>query len=202
MTTKLEVMNHMLSVVGEAPVTSASSNHPSALAASVELDKIAKEFQTRGWWFNREFAFPLTPEFSTGFVILPSNTLNVTPCNRTSALVQRGTKLYDPINHTFNIADTVYADIIVQLDIEDLPEAAAAYLKAKCALDFYVNDNGDQEKIKDLAFEVGRTWAEIQSAELKNAKINSSNRPITAYLRYRMHQQGARTNPTWPGGRR
>jgi hypothetical protein len=201
MTTKLEVMNNMLGVVGEQPITNVNSNHPSALAASVQIDKISKEFQARGWWFNKEKNYTLNPENATGFLILPQNTLDVDPCNPSSKLVQRGRKLYDPLNHTFDIGEPVDVNIVVQLDIEDLPEIAATYLKAKCAKDFYVNDEGDETKAKELKNDLVLAWAALQQAELQNSDVNANNRPITALLRSRMNQQGSRSNPNWPGGR-
>lgn len=202
MSTKLDVMNAMLSAVGEQPVSSATSGHPTAIACSVQIDKINKEFQERGWWFNQEGKLNLLPEDTTGNIVLPNGTLDVDPDDVNSTLVQRGNRMYDPVNHTFAINQAVIVNLVLQLETEDLPEIAAAYLKAKCVYDFYVNDDGDEQKAARLEKESMIKWAALQQAQLQNADVNASNRPITAILRSRINSGFSRSNPTWPGGGR
>lgn len=200
MTTQLEVLNHMLNVIGETPVSNPASNHPSALSATVELERVNKEFQNRGWWFNTEFELTLSPNES-GHIIIPQGTLYIDPIDTDSGLVRRGTKLYDPRNHTFNIGEAVVVDAVLLLDVVDLPEVAAMYLMHKAAYDFYVNDDGDETKASRLEKQVDRAWARLQQEELKAADINANNRPTTALLRMRTRQRGSSYNPRWPGGR-
>jgi len=191
----------MLNVIGESPVSSATSNHPSALSAAVTLNKLTKELQNRGWWFNKEYALNLLPEVSTGHILIPQGALDIDPNHPYSNLVQRGNRLYDPVNHTYNIGEAVRVDVVLELTIEELPEIAAAFLKAKAAYDFYVNDDGDETKSTRLEKEVARTWASLQQAEMQNSDINSRNRPVSALLRSRIRQIGGSYNPMWPGGR-
>ena len=200
MTTTLEVLNHMLNVTGESPVSTATSDHPSVVSARVELDRVTKELQVRGWWFNTEYNLKLSPN-DAGQIIIPTDTLYIDPVNTQSRLVRRGGKLYDPVNHTFIIDDDVYVNAVLLLPVEDLPEAAAMYVKHKAACDFYVNDDGDETKATRLDREVLRSWAVLQNEELKALNLNANNRPAAAHLRYRMQQRGTSYNPTWPGGR-
>lgn len=199
MTTRLDVLNHMLSVVGEAPVSSASSNHPTALSAVVTLDRVNLELQSRGWWFNTDINLTLSPN-ELGQIILPTDTLYVDSIDTRSKLVQRGNKLYDTLNHTFAIDQDVIVDTVVKLPIADLPESAAAYVKHKAAYDFYVNDDGDETKAARLEKEVDKAWAKLQQDELKASDVNARNRPITALLRLRMQQGSTRDRPDLPGG--
>lgn len=200
MTTKLDVLNHMLSVVTEAPVSSPTSNHPTALSAIVVLERVDKETQKRGWWYNTEYSLNLTPNES-GHIIVPDGTLYIDPTSTGSKLVRRGNRLYDPVNHTFNIGQAVQVDVVLQLEIEDLPESAAMYLLHKAAYDFYVNDDGDETKSNRLEREANRAWAELQQEELKAADVNAGNRPTSALLRMRMQRMGvSRSNPDLPGG--
>lgn len=199
MTTRLDVLNHMLNVVGEAPVSSASSNHPTALSAVVTLERVDLEMQSRGWWFNTEYNLNLSPNESD-HIIIPQGTLYIDSIDPHSKLIQRGTRLYDPLNHTYAIAHDVVVDCVLQLPISDLPESAAAYLKHKAAYDFYVNDDGDETKASRLEKEVDRAWQKLQQDELKAADVNARNRPITALLRLRMQQGNTRDRPDLPGG--
>lgn len=201
MTDKLEVLNHMLSVVGETPVSSPSSNHPTAISARTVLDRVNKQFQIRGWWFNTDYSLTLSPDSGTGEIILPDKTLRVDPIDLTSGLVRRGKKLYDPVNHTYAIGISVIVDLTTQLDVDELPESAALYLMHKAAYDFYVGDDGDAQKSKDLGIEVGRAWADLRKEEIEALDTNSNTRPIVAYMRGGMRQAGSSSNPSRPGGR-
>lgn len=200
MTDTLEILNHMLGVVGESPVSSSSSNHPSALSAMVTLNRILKEFQNKGWWFNRDYSVVLSPNVS-GEVIVPAGTLKLDSIDLNSTLVRRGTRMYDPVNHTYNIGYTVTVDLVVQLTVDELPEAAATYMKHKCAYDFYVADDGDSEKANRLLLEVNNAWAALQQEELRNTDVNALKRPVSLHLRAGIRQPGQSYNPNYPGGR-
>ena len=200
MTTQLEVLNHVLSVVGEDPVSSADSYHPTAQTATNTIKRVSKQFQTRGWWFNKDLALTLSPNIS-GEVIVPSNTLKVDPVDTTSNLVWRGTRLYDPVNHTFIISAPVVVNIIVQLDIEELPEVAAALLMHKAAYDFYVNDDGDEIKARFLLVEVQNAWTALSAQQLQMSNVNAKSRPASVALKSGIHQYGASFNPNYIGGR-
>lgn len=201
MTTQLDVLNHMLNTIGEAPVSSPDSDHPSALSATVTLLRVNKEFQKKGWWFNTEYDLTLSPN-SQGQIIIPSDTLFVDPVDVSSRLVRRNGKLYDPIRHTYAINEQVIVDAVLLLQVSDLPESAASYLMHKAAYDFYVNDDGDESKSTRLLDRVTKAWSELRQEELKSADVNIINRPMVARLRMRMRQSGTGYNPVYPGGGR
>ena len=200
MTTTLDVLNHMLNVNGESPVTDPSSNHPTVLSAMVELRRVNREMQTRGWWFNTEYNLDLIPNLS-GQIVIPQDTLWIDPVDTRSVYVRRGGKLYDPVQHTFAINTTVPVNAILLLPVEDLPESAAMFVMHKAAYDFYVNDDGDETKSNRLEQQVNRAWALLQQEELRVTNVNAKNRPQVVYMRHRMMQQGNSYNPRWPGGR-
>lgn len=200
MTTRLDVLNHLLGVIGETPVSSDQSNHPSVLSAMVQINRVSKELQSRGWWFNTEYDLVLQPN-EAGHIIIPAGTLFVAPIAPFSRLTRRGGKLYDPERHTFVIGQAVTVNVVVQLDIEDLPETAALYVQHKAAYDFYVNDDGDETKSNRLEKQANTAWGFLRADELKALRTNANYRPASAFLRYRMKQQGASYNPNYLGGR-
>lgn len=199
MTTQLEVLNHVIGVVGETAVSSVSSNHPTAQSALKTIQRVSKQFQLRGWWFNREYNLELSPD-SNQEVIVPLTTLKVDPVDTSSPYVWRGRKLYDPSAHTYKINAVVKVNITLQLATEDMPEAAAMYLMHKAAYDFYVADDGDEAKAKMLLMEVNTAWAALNAQQLQMSNVNAKLRPVTAYLRAGIRQTGGSYNPTYPGG--
>lgn len=133
-TTKLEAVNTMLSAIGDSPVNSLASGLVDAELAETILDATSREVQSKGWHFNREFKFRITPTVE-GFIILPTNCLKVDGIEQTADqdLVQRGSKLYNRRSHTFAINTSVEVDMVVLLDYEELPEAARNYIMVRAA---------------------------------------------------------------------
>ena len=135
--TKLDAVNLMLIAVNKQMATSLdtplySIDRDQAVKALIDT---SREVQSDGWWFNEEFDVELAYSPSTGHVSIPLNTasLRLVGISRYKRLVQRGTKLYDRVNHTFNIGEAVHADIVFVLDFEDLPQAAKWYITVKAA---------------------------------------------------------------------
>ena len=128
-TSKLDAVNTMLSSIGEAPVSSLSSGLIEAEIAETILDTIDREVQSMGWHFNTELnkSFAQTP---AGEILLPADILRADSTLRANApnLVQRGLKMYDRTNHTFNVGTDAALDVVVQLVFDDVPEVAKRYI--------------------------------------------------------------------------
>jgi len=133
-TTKLEAINIMLSTIGETPVNSLSSGLVDAELAETILENISKSVQAEGWNFNREDKFSVSPTVA-GEIVVPLNTLRADASLVTNSkdLVQRGSKMYDKKNHTYNIGESVKLDLIIELDFTELPEVARRYIAIKSA---------------------------------------------------------------------
>jgi hypothetical protein len=133
-TTTLEAVNIMLSSIGEAPVNSLASGLVDAEMAETILNATSREIQSRGWKFNTEKKFRITPN-TDGEILLPTNTLkaDINQSSRELDLVQRGGKMYNLISHSYNVGTTVELDLVVFLDFELLPEAARHYITIKAA---------------------------------------------------------------------
>lgn len=139
-TTKLEAVNIMLSTIGESPVNSLSSGLVDAELAETILEATSRSVQSEGWHFNKEYKVKHSADLN-GDVVLSTNILRADASNQIDSinrgqdfdLIQRGTKMYDRKNHTFNINKTVELDIVVELDFADLPEVAKRYITLKSA---------------------------------------------------------------------
>ena len=138
LTTKLEAVNIIISVIGEAPINTITgvSLPVTAIQAISMLDETSKAVQSEGWHCNTEHEYELTPDAVTSKITLPQNTLkfDLDPLLYTdSDPVQRGLKLYDRKNHTELWTKSVKGSITFELEFEDLPEQLRHYITVKSA---------------------------------------------------------------------
>ena len=139
--TELEAVNLMLSVVGEAPVSDLEDATIAEVALAVRiLEETSYEVQAKGWDFNTEYNYPLSPDVD-GYINVPSDTarIDVDPIYGETSLdvVQRGERLYDRTNRTyiFTISE-IRCEMVLLLDFDDLPEAARRYITVRAARKF------------------------------------------------------------------
>ncbi len=132
-TTELEAVNTMLNALGEAPVNSlVNMASVDAISALSILRTVNREVQAQGWHFNTEENYPLVPNQNSE-LILPTNTIAADACNPLLDVVQRGQRIYDRTNHTFQFTATLDVDITFLLDFEETPEAARNYITLRSA---------------------------------------------------------------------
>jgi hypothetical protein len=151
LTTKLEAVNTMISVIGESPVntiTGQTSLPITAIQAISTLDETSRAVQSEGWHCNTEYEYELTPDSVTSKITLPNNTLkfDLDPLLYTDTdPVQRGLKLYDRKNHTEVWTKSVKGTITFELEFEDLPEQIRHYVTVKAARIFANRFIGNRE---------------------------------------------------------
>ena len=150
LTTKLEAVNTMISVIGESPVNTITgvSLPITAIQAISTLDETSRAVQSEGWHCNTEHEYELTPDSVTSKITLPKNTLkfDLDPLLYTdSDPVQRGLKLYDRKNHTELWTKSVKGTITFELEFEDLPEQIRYYVTVKAARIFANRFIGNRE---------------------------------------------------------
>jgi hypothetical protein len=142
LTTELEAVNEMLNAIGEGQVSSLDLGNADVQQCVRLLRDHSRKVQKRGWWFNRDEDFELTPD-GDGYLVLPSNTLKVDPSaedRHEKPWVQRGLKLYDPVDHTFVFTEVVKVDLVTGLPWDDLPQTARDFITASAGLEFVDTD--------------------------------------------------------------
>lgn len=173
-TTELDAINAMLDSIGEQPIASlVDIEAPDAGTALRRLHQVSRETQLLGWYWNTDPATPLTPN-DDGELTLPANTLKVILDQRhsTEEFVQRGTRLYDRKNRTYTFTKVYYADLVMALPFEDLPEAARQYIMLRAAQIFQQGVLGS-EKLDAFAKEaMQRAWAALEVAESETGRYN------------------------------
>ena len=178
LSTKLDAVNVMLSIIGEAAVNSLSSGLLDAEMAETILDNITRSVQSTGCSFNEEIGYTLSPD-SKGHLNLPANCVRVDLSqteskyrNSTFDYVQRGSKLYDKINHTYVISDPVVVDMIVLLDFEELPEAARRFITIRAGRSFQERVVGSDTLSSLTADDENTAWLDLLHAE---SDVNDHN---------------------------
>lgn len=140
--TELEAVNTILSMIGASPVSTleGATSADTAIAKSV-LSETSREVQSVGWHFNREYKVELSPD-TEKFIRLPPNILrvDVEPLQAADSsntagdyldVVQRGDRLYDKKDHTYEFGDKVEATVVYGLLWEQLPQPARQYITMK-----------------------------------------------------------------------
>ena len=150
LTTKLEAVNTMIAVIGEAPVNTLGGTAVPITVVQAEnvLDETSRAVQSEGWHFNTEHEYPFTPDATNSKITLPSNvlTIDLDPQIYTDVdPVQRGNTLYDRKNHTGVWTKEVKASVTFQLDFTEIPEQFRNYITIKAARIFSNRFLGSRE---------------------------------------------------------
>jgi hypothetical protein len=142
LTTELEAVNEMLNAIGEGQVSTLDTANADVAQCLRLLRDHSRKVQAKGWWFNRETDFSISPDGS-GNLVLPVNVLKVDTSGDDryeKPFVQRGLKLYDPVNHTLVFTEAVTVDLVLGLSWDDLPQTARSYITACAGLEFVDTD--------------------------------------------------------------
>lgn len=112
--------------------------NPDVAIALNTLREVSREVQAEGWSFNKEYDYPITPN-NNDEINIPNNVLQMdlnttrtVNLNRDS--INRGGKLYDRMAHSYKWTDeTVYVDILWEMDWGSIPEPIQAFIVARAA---------------------------------------------------------------------
>lgn len=128
--TELAAVNILLASIGEQSVASLDEvESADAESARNTLREFSRAVQAKGWDWNRESAFSLSPN-SEGFIQLPANCLYVDNAywssygDTSKDISERGRQLYNRTDHTLVFTQPVYVDMILYLEWDELPEYA------------------------------------------------------------------------------
>jgi hypothetical protein len=147
-TTELEAVNQLLKAVGETSVNTLDNmGFTDASIARDTLRTKAREIQSRGWYFNRDYDYYFTPA-SDGQVVLPQNVISLRPSTAESRrIVPRGGKLYnaDDSTYVFDADNGPVAEVVWMFDFETLPESARRYITVKAATQFQAQLQGSEQ---------------------------------------------------------
>lgn len=159
LTTELEAVNAMLASVGESPLVSLEDAFIDGESAFGLLKQEIRRAQLYEWSFNEETDVILTPD-TDGAIILPINTLRVTPLENPE-IVLRGRKLYDKTAHSdvFPSTASYTVQMRVALNFEELPEALRQFATIRAGRRFQDNYAADAVQHKFQKEDELAAWA-------------------------------------------
>lgn len=168
--TKLDVINSMLATKGTAPLTANDGQHPSYIKALAKFDEVDIEWQGKGWWFNTNTK--IIEPTGNDELVFSQDALHVDPLDTRKNYVMRGFRLYDLENDTFTITAAEECWMVRRLPFEELPPNAAAYLRAHCRYEFFLDEDGGEPKLTSYLNARALAWNFFQTEHLKKADIN------------------------------
>ena len=173
-TTELEAINAMLSTIGESPVnTVEDTGNVDVVIARQILQSVSREVQARGWHFNTEKNYNITPD-SEGYLVLPNTVLKADTVypDDSKDVVVRGSKLYDRENHTYVFTDAVKVDMTVLLTFDELPEVARNYVTIRASRIFQERVVGSDTLQAFNSQDEARAMVSLMEYEADTADLN------------------------------
>ena len=174
-TTELAAVNIILQMLDEEPINSLGGEQPLEVTqAQNSLEEISREIQSQGWHFNTEYKYPLTPN-ADGEIILPQSTLecDIDHLFNSNAgitdYIQRGVRLYDRENRTYNIGKELKGTMVNFLDWDDLPEPFRRWIFVKAGRTLYNRAIGDSATDQKLAREEVQAKATAENFNARTA---------------------------------
>lgn len=168
--TELEVVNEVLSTLGDNPVQSLDDGYQPVFIIKQMINNISRDMQTMKYWFNTEYDVEHVPSTLTSEIILPFNLLHFEPTE--TQYVARGLKVYDRTNRTSTIEEIVTADICLMLEFAELPQVARKYIMAKAKIQYNDEYLGEDSLKASLFKEFEKAKNELDRAHMENEDIN------------------------------
>lgn len=199
MQSKTDAVNYLLDVLGSPPVTTLDVLHPDVATSLTKLQDSSLSVQTTSMWYNREFSIVLTPN-EAGEIDVPVDCIKVLAIYDTKA-IQRGEKLYDRHNNTYQFTQPVTVDMVRHLEWEYLPVSVQLAIKYRAAMQVATIDledaqkGSDQEKLYNQAF----AWLKAEDLQINRHNMLQTPQAKTHLSMTRRGRRGS-YNPIYPGG--
>ena len=175
-TALLDAVNVLLTNIGEQPVDNLDNEQiQDARVATQTLLEFHKDGQTRGWSWNSEKAYPFPSDATSGNVEVPANAISwaVNPYRLNGRYVLRGQRVYDKERRSYQIEETIQADVTWLLSWDESPEAYNRWTTIRAARVFATRMLGDTNLIQYTAVDEQAALTELQQVEFEQAQPNS-----------------------------
>jgi hypothetical protein len=171
--TELEAVNAMLAAISESPVATLDDDTVlDAAQARTTLLNEMRAIQSKGWHWNSDYEYELTPNVSNN-ILIPATAAFVDPSKIAGKdYVWRGTRLYDRKNKTYVITEAVKCDIIWLLPFEEMPECFRRYVYIAAITKFVDQQMGDQAIHQYTEQDHLEARVEIERSEARTADRN------------------------------
>lgn len=168
MTTKLEAINTMLSCVGQSPLKSLEGTKSFyTISAEQILNEECKRVLLTGWDFNTDINYQLTPDVNNHINITEDMLLVQHRELYGNRYVIRYGKLYDKVNHSYEIKNPLKVKIIWDIPFEELPENFRTYIKMSSAYKFCKRVLGSENACMYTKEDVIEAYGDLLNFELE-----------------------------------
>lgn len=187
---ELEAINTILAMVGESPVNSTALDAiaPGAIARNI-LREVSRSVQAKGWYFNTEERYVLTPD-NTGRIYVPINTMDVEAVDERQVgqetVVVRNNHLYSMTRHTDVFPQPITVNLILALEFQDLPQSAREYITILAGMRFASRYTQDEMVFRFSEVEVNEAKATLISEDLRSRpQYFGQNAGVLEWTRWR-----------------
>lgn len=186
--TELEAVNEMLMSIGQAPVNTLQVTGIKDVAiAQKRLQTALRACLTKGWWFNTDEAYELTPDLD-GNIVIPPNALKVDSDDADiteRALDPKGRCLYNRADKTFEFTAPVPVRIVWGFDFDEIPQTARDYVATVAGRRFQSKAIGSQVLDRFEQEDEIKAYIALMREERASRKTNlfTGNRGISAFGR-------------------
>lgn len=191
--TELEALNMLLRLIGSSPVNDPASPHPDAANARTTLNRLRKQQQTRGWWFNIDYNILYQPD-ENGKIRIPDeiDTFIAEDANN----IVRGKYLYNKYNNSFVFTGNITAHRTVRiLEWDDMPSAMQRHCGYFAGAQFIRDEVEDPGKQKELEQSAMQELIAVKKQDLEEGRYNifNSTRARAARSRVTPYNRRGRT---------
>lgn len=173
MTTKLDAINTMLECVGQSPLQTLQGTKSYYTVTAIHiLEKECQRVLLVGWDFNTDERFELKPDTNKHINISPDMLQVQLPELFRNRYVQRYNKLYDKIDHTFEIKENIPCRIIRSFDFDDIPENFKHYVAISSAYKFCKRVLGSESACTYTREDVQQAYNDLLGYELETGNYS------------------------------
>lgn len=163
----LEAINITLRAIGESEVVSESTSNPSAGIVKSAITQHRRSLLATGWWFN-----------TLEQTLTPNTDKRITPPAKALAIYGAGGEkysersgwLYNLLTQSTVFTEATYIKSYIDIDFEDLPEYAAAYIASRVAAETYRNDIGTDSNYSAIMNDADEAFALLFREHVRNQK--------------------------------
>lgn len=181
---ELNMVNDSLLAIGETPFVEGTIVDTLPIGSDGEIAKrliraTMIEVQSRGWYFNIDYNFPLIPD-SFGFITMPPNTLRLDFGRREgNRYAEKNGKVYDYLDQTYVIEEHLEADVIWLVDYAELPAEAYEYISARAARKTQQKIIGSSETDAFTVRDEGDAYTNLMRRQLQSQDYSIQNSRVS-----------------------
>ena len=183
--TKLEAVNIMLDIIGEAPVsTLAEDTVTDAAKAELLLDQTSRELQTGQWNFNTENEYKLLPD-SNKNIKYPLTAIEIDGYGKDQRLnlVRRDNKVYNETDKTFEFDRPILTTIKWLFPFDDLPEVVRQYITTRAGRIFQDRNMGSDTIHKFTMQDEQTAWIALRKFDSRKSDANMMYDSHSVYMK-------------------